>query len=820
MDELIADFIAETSENLQNLDNELVELEGNPDNTDLLSKIFRIMHTIKGTCGFFGFEKLVSVAHAAENILDRLRNKKLKVNSELISIILESIDTIRKIINFIVSHGQEPDQEYNQLIAKINKIIDNQEVTLKTEDRESIPTASNFVTADENREAQIIQTVKVKIEVLDRLMQQVTELVLSRNQLYELDRIVRNNKFSSSLQNLNLIISSIQELIMQTRMQPISNAWVRMPRMVRELSAELEKKIKLVMIGQETELDKQVIEAIKDPLVHMIRNSADHGLEKESERIIAGKPAEGVITLKAYHSGGYVIIEVSDDGYGINIQKIKKKIVEKSLAAIDEVEALNDYQIMQYIFRPGFSTSESVTSISGRGVGMDVIKSSIDSIHGSVELKSTFGQGTTFTIKIPLTLGIVPVLIVEIEGQKFGISQSSVLEMVLINEDSRNLIEEINGNKVLRLRENLLPIVSLSKILGLISETCEKDFYIVICEAEAVVFGLVVDNIYNTEEIVLKPVSSAIKSIDVYSGITLLGNGEIVITLDLNGITKHVLYEHTEKVKSVIKEIEEEKITLNFLLVKYNKALKAIPLELINRVEEVDVSKIEKIGNKKVLQSNDSSIYIYNLDSNYKMPNKGKQLIIVINNTKNMIGLVVEKAIEIFSQDIKKDLNLDANKLSTIVWSGKTVDIVNVNNYFKKLDQTLEDSDVKVNSEYKVLLLEDDSSCFSKLLLLLKSEGFTVMAVKNYKKLQKLINEDQINFDLFVIDLDISRDISGYTKLSKEHYRIKNIPVIGLTSQVDFLERGEENFKFAKVVYKTNYSELIKEIYTILKRNK
>lgn len=858
MDELVADFISETSESLLNLDNEIVELESNPENDELLGKIFRVMHTIKGTCGFLGLDKLASVAHASENILDQMRSKKTPINSENISIILESIDTIKAIVIYIQNNGKEPETDYSSLINKINSSINGensapskeepktspapvesdkeetpstkptQEET-KEEKKQTIPSSEESskkekspqpsTPIDSSQENEENQTVRVKVKRLEELMQTVSELVLNRNQLLQLDRNIRNNKLSSSLKNLDSLTTSIQETVMQTRMQPISNAWIKMPRLVRDLSRDLNKKIKLVMIGQETELDKQLIEAIKDPLMHMVRNSADHGLEKEEDRLAAGKSAEGTITLKAYYGSGHIIIEVSDDGYGINIDKVKSKILETSLATEEELKNLSEQQIIQYVFRAGFSTATAITSVSGRGVGMDVVKNNIDKIRGSVELRSVTGKGSTFIINIPLTLAIMPVLIIDTEGQKFGIPQNNILEMILINEETEQQIEEINDHKILRLRESLLPLVTLSEILQLKESKKNNEYYIIICNVNNINFGIIVDNIYDTEEIVLKPTSSVLKSIEIYSGITVLGNGDIIIILDLNGVTKQVSLTHA-KIEQDKKEKAPKDILSSFLLVKFGKEYKAIPLELVSRLEEIDMTKLEIVKGNKVIQYRDALMYVESLDPDYKFSTEEKQLVIVLDNNEHIIGLVVEKIVEIVEQNIEDKINSSLDNISTLVLDGKTTDIIDVNGYFDKLFFAPAEPVNSKNSKYKILLVED-SPYFRKLISsLLKSEGFNVVSAKNGLEALNLIKEETSNFDLLITDFDMP-DMDGLelAKQCKENLKSQNIPIISLISTIKLSAKNKKAASevIKEFIPKSNHSELITVIDSLLK---
>ena len=914
MDELIADFISETSESLLDLDNELVELENNPDNDELLGKIFRVMHTIKGTCGFLELNKLASIGHAGENILDKMRSKEIPVNSENISVLLETIDAIKDMVDYIQDNdGKEPETDYSPLIDKINATLatgvsgtpkkaekdkpikkqvgkdkaakdpaasktkelteaelDNlfedkskQEQTNKDKTAEdSAPSKTKELTEaeldnlfeDKSKQEQTNkdkpaeekikpvakktapaghseadnanQAIRVKVEVLDDLMQAVSELVLNRNQLLQLNRLIHDDKLSSSLQSLNFITSSIQEIAMGTRMQPINNAWIKLPRLIREMSKDLNKKINLVMIGKETDLDKQLIEAIKDPLMHMIRNSADHGLEDEETRLAAGKPAEGTITLQAYHSSGNIIIEISDDGAGIDVQKVKNKILENKLASESDLNLLTEQQIIQYIFKAGLSTSEKITSVSGRGVGMDVVKNNIENIRGSIEIKSVTGKGSTFILKIPLTLAIMSVLVVDSVNQKFGIPQSSILEMIRVGEDSPYDIEEINNHMILRLRENLLPLVKLSEILQLPKNNDEddgEDYYIVICDVRGKNFGLIVDNIYDTEEIVLKPLSKALKSINVYSGNTLLGNGEIINILSPDGVAQNIAPFSAESDAIIKQEAKKTSILSSFLVLKYSNSYKAIPLELVSRLESIDVTKIETMGDKKVIQYMGSLMYLEFLDPDYVIPKTGKQQVVVFIENDHILGLVVEKIIDIVTQNMEDNLSFDQSNLTALVINDKTMDIVDINSYFEKLFFSHTINESSDNFKYKILLVED-SPYFRKLLsALLKIEDFDVSSVNNATEALKLIEEKEDSFSLLITDLNM-QTIDGVelAELCKENPKSQDIPIIGLTSPTEPQKKDSEDIDsiITNFVSKTNNSELIKLTYSLLNPSK
>jgi two-component system, chemotaxis family, sensor kinase CheA len=416
MDDLLADFLTETNESLAELDVALVRLEQSPGDQQTLSLIFRLVHTIKGTCGFLGLPRLERVAHAGENVLVRVRDGALAATPEVVTAVLAGIDCIKAIVAGLAASGAEPAGDDSALIAALNATADGSAPTVPAAEtaepaphtlHEPAEPAAAPAPDTASEPAGGAQTIRVGVDVLEDLMTLVSELVLTRNQLLQLARTRENAAFTVPLQRLSHITSDLQEGVMKTRMQPIGNAWNKLPRLVRELGRDLGKRIELVMLGAETELDRQVLELIKDPLTHMVRNSGDHGLERPEERRAAGKPETGQIRLNAYHEGGHIIIEVSDDGAGLPVDKIRAKALSRGLATEAELATMSDVQVQRFIFRPGFSTAAEVTAVSGRGVGMDVVKTNIERIGGTIDLRSAAGQGTSFTIKIPLTLAIV-----------------------------------------------------------------------------------------------------------------------------------------------------------------------------------------------------------------------------------------------------------------------------------------------------------------------------------------------------------------------------------------------------------------------------
>lgn len=914
MDDLVSEFITETSESLSVLDLELVKLEQNPNDQEILSNIFRLVHTIKGTCGFLGLPRLESVAHAGENVLGKIRDGELEVCEHAISIVLESLDCIKEIMEYLAEHGEEPEGDDSDLIARLNAFaeggapapaaeapaeeapaqapaeeasgglslgsdeeVEAAEASIADDiDFTPVPAGVDPVQAHIDNDAKAAeapesaapavpaaapapkpkadasakqkavqkgldaektessaassglanQSIRVSLEVLESLMQMVGELVLTRNQLMQL---IRNNEgnesgeeFKVPLQHLSYITTELQEGVMKTRMQPIGNAWSKFPRLIRDLSHDLGKKIELRMVGAETELDRQLLEMIKDPLTHMVRNSCDHGLEGPGERLENGKGEMGTVTLSAYHEGGHILIEIADDGRGVPVEKIKAKVIEKGFASEAEADAMSDQQIIQHIFKPGFSTAEQVTSVSGRGVGMDVVRTNIEKIGGTVELSSEPGRGSTFHIKIPLTLAIVSVLILDACGEKFAIPQINVLELVRVDHDSEHQVEEINGSKVLRLRDKLLPLASLSRILKLpdvrdADDAQEK--FVVVCKIGGSDFGLVVDRIYDTEEIVVKPVASALKQIDVYSGNTILGDGTVIMILDPNGLARQVgeLDSFTKDEQEELAKKKGEKV-VSFLLFGTGKgAPKAVPLELVSRLEEIEASKIERSGENPVIQYRGELMRLIDLHDR-PLPEEGKHEVIVFTYDGKTIGLMVDKILDIVEAPLAvKMMSEDDAYLGSMVIQSKTTDVVDVGYLLR--DMVDEIGKLELGKDLRVedmtVLLVEDSMFFRKLTVpLLERVGYNVVAAEHAMQALEFLYSKRYNFNAIVTDIEMPEmDGFAFAERLRSDNRYDHLPIIAFTSTVnqDFLERGEQ-IGMADIILKTDREALVQSI--------
>ncbi|MCH9680733.1 MAG: chemotaxis protein CheW [Deltaproteobacteria bacterium] len=601
-DELVKEFVTECNDYLDQLDRDILALERSPSDQEVRDSVFRAIHTIKGNCGYLGLSKLEAVAHAGESLLSRVREGEIAVTSDVVSVMLRVIDAVRVVVGHVEANGSEGEEDHAPLIRLISDLQKTGRIA--AEQHAAVPTEDVAPRGPES-------TIRVDVDLLDKLMSLVGELVLSRNQILQFATTPDGAALAAVSQHLNLITSELQERVMKTRMQPIATVWSKFPRLVRDLTNELGKLVRIEMEGRETELDKTIIEAIKDPLTHLVRNAVDHGLEEPATRVGAGKAAEGRLLLRAYHEGGQVIIEIADDGGGIDIEGVKKRSIERGLLTPQQAVRLGDREVAELIFTPGFSTAAKVTSVSGRGVGMDVVKTHISKIGGTIDIQTTRGAGTTFRVKIPLTLAIIPALIVSSAKQRFAIPQVNLVELVLLEgEAAVRGLETVHGAPVYRLRGDLLPLVFLNAEFG--DEQPDwrpapgAPVNIIVLQADDQLFGLVVDEINDTQEIVVKPLQKRLKDIPLYAGATVMGDGRVQLILDVLGIAHraHVLgriHDTGSETKDGASDADGDLAAL-LLVQTEDNGRGAIPLSLVARLEEFPRSAIELVGGRKVVQ--------------------------------------------------------------------------------------------------------------------------------------------------------------------------------------------------------------------------
>ena len=716
MDAAISEFLVESDENLSQVERDLVDLEDTPEQ-ETLASIFRAIHTIKGTCAFLGYTKLESLAHTGETLLSLVRDGELSLTPEITSALLAMVDAIRQMLTRIEQDGNDGTEDYVDLKERLvalqtgsapapsgppteqpsessrgeptvtpddhpSMVSESGEVSVDVQPHESDQDASDdaqSVAKTETRPAgdtrgpsAVDSSIRVDVGLLDKLMNMVGELVLTRNQILQSTTIQQDAGLLTSSQRLSLITTELQEGIMKTRMQPIGNIFSKFPRVVRDLAISCGKEVRIEMEGKETELDKTLIEAIKDPLTHLVRNAVDHGLESPEVRREHGKSPEGRVSLRAYHEGGQVNIEISDDGGGINSKRLAETAVKRGVITQDQVSRMNERELLNIIFLPGFSTAAAVTNVSGRGVGMDVVKTNIEKIGGTVDIQTKLGEGTTLKLKVPLTLAIIPALVVTTGGERFAIPQVSLLELVRLEGDQiKKSIENIHGAPVCRLRGQLLPLVYLNKVVQLESKHQEDGngeveseiVNIVVLQADGHRFGLVVEEINDTEEIVVKPLGKQLKGISIFAGATIMGDGHVALILDVMGLAGRAGIaveggEHSRGDQGAqAKENVGNKQTLLIIQVGENGQL-AIPLGMVARLEEIPVSSLEAAGGQEVIQYRNEILPVVRLST--VLSSQGFQTqseqdtmqLVVISKEDRQVGLAVDRIVDIVDEHV------------------------------------------------------------------------------------------------------------------------------------------------------------------------
>lgn len=917
-EQILKEFLIESFENLSDINHELLELEKDSGNEELLNKIYRSMHTLKGSSSFLGFNNLQSVTHAAESVLDLLREKKLALNSKVSDVLLRSFDVCQDFLKEIESSGKEPAHSVQEMVTGLQDIINDPDKYLENrgveavgesnengyagfenemskKDRELVkenldaettsilnfepkevlrsskvelqpegtekqdegkvelsPTTPDLSSSESKEEKEMgagntaplrkeknlsDSVIRVNVNLLDKIMNVVGELVLNRNQILVLASKLANQQpeFYRLSQQLNVITTELQADIMTTRMQPVGNVLTKFERIVRDLARKVDKKVDLSIIGKETELDKTLLQAINDPLTHIVRNAIDHGIETPNDRTAKGKKEAGNLSIRAYHEGGQVIIEIADDGKGIDTESITQKAIEKGIIKPDQVSKLTDHYLINLIFHPGFSTAKQVTNISGRGVGMDVVKSNIEKIGGVCEVSSELGSGSVFKLKIPLTLAIIPALMVKSFKECFAIPQLNLVELVRVDEDQvATKIEKVQGGEFYRLRGDLIPILRLNNLLELekVHEKSEKlrrivdkrkteetevetrgDLTIAVLNAEGTTYGLIIDEILDTQEIVVKALSRVVKQVGIFAGSTIMGDGQVALILDVYG-----LYTKFFRIQEQIEEIsEEEKLadvsfkTTNYvsghevLLFKLNDTrVYGIPLFYVNRLEEFSSKKIEMTGGQHVIKYRNTPVQIVNLENKLKLETenhwqtryeRGEDFELscfIIQQGEKFFALAVNEIldIEISDGEISTAVVDRDELLGTVFIKGNTISLLNIEPILENKSEKKK-AIAKSGKGYKIVLVED-SSLYRKLVgEALEELGHTVIYATNgeegFKALEKTSNVDAVITD---IEMPIMNGVELTQKIrSIEKY--KNLIVMALTSKNNEMDKAK-----------------------------
>ncbi|MBZ6378335.1 hypothetical protein B5C34_00370 [Pacificimonas flava] len=761
MDDLIQEFVSETEENLQAVDDDLLKFERNPQDAGLLDEIFRLVHTVKGSCGFVGLPRLEALAHAAETLLGNLRDGKLTVTPGAVTAILDTVERIRQLTSALARTGEEPEGRDADLIAKLEVLSGNRGPETGPEDREITatgPTPETLIggtsaedTAAERGGTGSPQSIRVSVELLEELMTSVSELVLTRNQLLQEHRHQASDSMAMPLDRLSAQIGRLQDSVMRTRMQPISGAWSALPKLVRTLALDLGKRIELETEGGDTELDRQMLELVKDPLAHMVRNAADHGIEAPDVRREAGKPETGTIRLCAAQEGGHITIRLSDDGQGLDPDRLRRRAIETGLMSHADAAATTETQLTRLIFAPGFSTARTVTNVSGRGVGMDVVRSNVERIGGTIEVETMPGRGTTFLVRIPLTLAIMPALIVGSAGVRFAVPQIAVAELVRTDEASEHRMERVAGTPVLRLRGKLLPLVDLGEALGL--ETAENADHVLVIRSAGMVFGILVDSIYDTEELVVKPVSKALAALEVYCGNAILGDGSVIMILDPNGLAGDISLVGTDSGEEPEneEEVENDREALLLFRSKGETTPCAVPLSLVARIEDIDAEDFERSGGEWMVQLRGALVPIVAPDADWRPPSEGRQPALLFTRHGKQAAFAVDEVLDIVESKIKLELSSDdPASLGTAVVAGRATNLIDIAYLLRhRLDPA------KAKEDAPRILVVDDSPFVRNMLgPLLAEAGYRATIVADVDEALTLRDRGE-RFDMILSDAEM-----------------------------------------------------------------
>jgi two-component system chemotaxis sensor kinase CheA len=966
--DFLKDFLEEASTHVESVEDGLLKLESGVGGADLIHGIFRNVHSVKGTAGFFGLKSIVALSHAMENLFGEIRNGNLIIDKNMIDLLLSANDTLKSMICDVENSNQLDVSEYLKKISAIMgesgeiatagfshpdvsgyappgqaAIITEEQKELilnalrqghslyrlkiaavqntealkekvasiglsmgvlndpsailvttvldggllsaaldlpledisemfeddllaadcaptpegppglpeiiktaptgkppandRTDRAEAPPAAGNYCgITTKLTSLNYDDTVRVHISLLNNLLDLASEMVLGRNQLL---RILESQRkkiagLNAVLQNIDSITTELQEKIMQTRMHPVDNVFKKFPRFIRELSSKLNKEIDLKMSGGEVELDKSIIEALGDPLTHLIRNAVDHGIEPPEVRDTEGKPRTGTVYLHAYHEGGHVIIDVMDDGMGINTESIKNTAIQKGLYTQSEIAQMHERELLTLLFNPGFSTAAKITDLSGRGVGMDVVKTNIEKMGGSIEIMTSPGEGTTFRLTLPLTLAIISSLIVEVNGQKFALPQVNLQGLVRIKPgDPVRRIERVRNTEVLRLRDRLLPIVHLNKLLGIRNNRPESGVIrVLVIKSGSKRFGLVVDSIHDGEEILVKPIPRYLNSCQCYSGVTIMGDGRTAMILDAGGIAARAGLKFAENNSENMDSsavYSDENITerQNLLLFKCSGPESfGIDLSMVARVEKICDSQIEIIGDKEYIQYRGEALRVIRLEDYLpvaRVKNDAEILHVIIPKlVKYPMGILIEKIHDtmeskiVFNQEDIKARGI----IGSAILNSRIVLFINIYELFelaapdKYLSDSAAPSDIK-----KTILLAEDTPFFAKIgKKYIESAGYNVLEAANGKEAWDILQNSRV--DALVSDIEMPL-MDGFELIRRirSDSSLAWLPTVALTSKSDqrSVEKGMRyGFDFYEI--KLDRERLLEKIKLALQK--
>lgn len=933
-DEILQGFIEESLEHLADIESDLLAIEAGGANIDveLVNKVFRAAHSIKGGAGFMGLNRIQEISHAMENVLGMIRSKKLIPNPEIINVLLLGSDQLQSMIENV---QESNDVDITSHLIPLNAIADGtfsgttppQDTPTKAEppSKSATPPETPLATPEispaaaapeqpveaepeeeyeepvEPLEAQsmaeqdsipppvdntpqqpidlmaptktkggVDTTLRVHVSLLDQLMTLAGELVLSRNQLLQTIGAEDFRNAETVGQRIDLITSELQEAIMLTRMQPIGNVFNKFPRVVRDLSGKLKKKIDLTIVGKDVELDKTIIEAINDPLTHLVRNSVDHGIEMPDERKKLGKSPTGLVVLKAFHEAGQVVIEISDDGKGLDGEALAASAISKGLISSEQVQMMSEKEKVNLIFLPGFSTAKKVTDVSGRGVGMDVVKTNLDKLGGNVDIISEVGKGTTISIKLPLTLAIIPCQIIMTGGERYAIPQVNLEELLRIPASQvKERIERVGNAEVVRLRGNLLPLIRLADVIGIertyydasedsvkpdrremiadrrsqkspsfnakesakssvhpskASDRAQEDrrysassaLNIVVVSTGAMKYGLIVDRLQDSEEIVIKPLGIHLQQCKGYAGATIMGDGRIALILDVSNIARMAnltSIDGTDRATEIAIAQEEsnraQKDKQSLLVFKSSEIEQfAVPLNQVERIEKIKRSDIEDLGGKRVMQYRGGSLSLITIDdvaSVHPLADYDDLLVIVFNITNRPIGLLAIgpiDAIEILA-DIDDVTLRQTGIMGSAIIDKQTTMLVDVFEIVQTIfpewfeDQITYDMPEEGGGPAPTILIAEDSNFFrNQVKGYLQEVGYDVLEAEDGVIAWNVLTENADIITLILTDIEMP-NMNGFelTQKIRSHPQYSSFPIIALTTLA-----GEEDVAKGKAV--------------------
>jgi two-component system chemotaxis sensor kinase CheA len=836
LQELVADFVTESREHLRTVETDLLRLEEGGSDAETVNNVFRCVHSVKGVAGFLGLDRIQALAHSLESTLDQVRKGRLEPTPHLVGALLGAIDGLREMIEDVTNSNAI---DIAPLTTALQQIIDGDgsappaphataaptvdpdepapaapEVQAPTTDASlaAAPTAGDAKAeaAPARRDAASsadTDSIRVNVGLLNRLMTLSGEMVLGRNQVLQTLASDNHKALVTATGNLSQVVSEMQEAIMQTRLQPVGQVFQKLPRIVRDLTTKLGKRCKLVVDGKDVELDRSILEALGDPLTHLVRNAIDHGIEKPERRRSNGKNPEGTLSLTAFHQGGNVKIEIVDDGGGIDPQVLRKKAVEKGLITPDQARSLNDRDAILLIFAPGFSTAEKVSDVSGRGVGMDVVRSNIEKLGGHVEVDTVLGKGTTFTVTIPLTLAIMPALVVTCSERRYVLPQNNVTELVRIRPgDQEHRTSRIQGREVLKLRGALLPVVHLRDALQVADDDAQRaarPHNIMVVQTGALRYGLVVDTPPDTEEIVVKPLGRHFKGRAEYSGSTILGDGRVAMILDVAGLAATANLRSQSDADAELaadgnRSRGSEDTTSLVLFRNHPDELFAVPLGLVSRIQRIEASAIAQIGDSLVHQTTERAMPMLHLHEHVRAraPERlgERWSVLVLRLQGREFGLVTSVVEDIRALSIQVDDRTLAGPgiVGSFQLGDKPVRILDVTAIARQalphlfVEEPPAVTKAKAGREdrpQRILFAEDSTFFRNHAASVLRGGGYEVVTAEDGEIAFRLLGEHEGSIDLLLTDVQMPNcDGIELTRRVRAAGRFGNLPIVALTS--------------------------------------